>query len=68
MSAFDKARDKFEKEAQDIYNVSSEHGIQASIAISLKRIADAMERTNEYGEFGSEAISGSIRRGLMQQG
>lgn len=35
-----------------------------SIAISLKRIADAFETTNEYGEHGSAAISGSILRGL----
>lgn len=52
----------------DKFALSREDRIQLSIAISLKRIADAMERANEYGEYGSEAISGSIRRGLMQQG
>ena len=39
----------------------------ASIAISLKRIADVMERTNEYGERGAEAISGALLRGLRDR-
>lgn len=37
----------------------------ASIAISLKRIADVLTGPcNEYGETMVEAISGSIKRGL----
>ena len=36
----------------------------ASIAMSLKRIADAMQESNEYGEVGGAAISGAILRGL----
>ena len=36
----------------------------ASIAISMKRIADALSTPNEYGEFGSEAVSGALTRGL----
>jgi hypothetical protein len=36
-----------------------------SIAISLKRIADAMQAPNEYGEVGGAAIAGSIRRALQ---
>jgi hypothetical protein len=39
-------------------------GVNVSIAISLKRIADALTSTNEYGECGSEAIYAAIRRGL----
>lgn len=35
-----------------------------SIAMSLKRIADAMQAPNEYGEIGGAAISGAILRGL----
>lgn len=41
-------------------------GALASIAISLKRIADALERTNRYGEQGIEALSGAITRGLQR--
>jgi hypothetical protein len=36
----------------------------ASIAISLKRIADAINSPNAYGEVGSAAIAGAIVRGL----
>ena len=36
----------------------------ASIAISLKRIADCISTTNEYGETGSQALAGAIYRGL----
>jgi len=35
-----------------------------SIAMSLKRIADAMQEPNEYGEVGTAAIAGAILRGL----
>lgn len=35
-----------------------------SIAISLRRIADALNSPNEYGEVGSAALAGSILRGL----
>ncbi len=35
-----------------------------SIAYSLKRIADAMQEPNEYGEIGGAAIAGAIARGL----
>lgn len=38
----------------------------ASIAISLRRIADALNAPNEYGEIGSEALSGAITRGLRK--
>lgn len=38
-----------------------------SIAISLKRIADAMTADNEYGEHGSQAIYGAIKRGLRER-
>lgn len=37
-----------------------------SIAISLKRIADAMQEPNEYGEIGGAAIAGAIARSLRQ--
>lgn len=37
-----------------------------SAAISLKRIADALQEPNEYGEIGGAAIAGSVRRGLMK--
>ena len=35
-----------------------------SAAVSLKRIADALNSPNEYGEVGSVAIAGAIVRGL----
>lgn len=35
-----------------------------SIAISLKRIADALNETNEYGEGPAAAIGGHIARSL----
>lgn len=38
-----------------------------SIAISLKRIADVLNETNEYGEKGIAAIAGSIYRGLQDR-
>lgn len=37
-----------------------------SIAISMKRIADALNEPNEFGEVGSAALAGSIARGLRQ--
>jgi hypothetical protein len=39
----------------------------ASIAISLKRIADALQEPNAYGETGTEAIANSITRGIRGQ-
>ena len=40
-----------------------------SIAISLKRIADAMTGpTNHYGETMTEAVGGEIRRALQWSG
>ena len=38
--------------------------VQLSTAISLKRIADAFNEPNRYGEVGSEAIANSIARGI----
>ena len=38
-----------------------------SIAISLKRIADAFNEPNAYGEVGSAAIANSIARGIRGQ-
>jgi hypothetical protein len=38
-----------------------------SLAISLKRIADALNEPNAYGEVGSAALSGAILRGLRGQ-
>lgn len=38
-----------------------------SIAISLKRIADAMDEKNEYGEGPAAAIGGAITRSLQQR-
>lgn len=35
-----------------------------SIAISLRRIADALDSPNAYGEVGSAAVAGAILRGL----
>lgn len=43
---------------------SNEEWLLASIAVSLKRIADAMQEPNAYGEVGGAAISGAILRGL----
>jgi hypothetical protein len=36
----------------------------ASIAISLRRIADALNEPNAYGEVGSQALANSIVRGM----
>ncbi len=36
----------------------------ASVAISLKRIADVLEKTNGYGEMGFEAVAGTLERKL----
>jgi len=38
-----------------------------SIAVSLKRIADALNEPNAYGEVGSAALAGAILRGLREQ-
>jgi hypothetical protein len=44
-----------------------EHTHRMSIAISLKRIADAMTSpVNSYGETLPEAIAGEIRRGMCR--
>ena len=38
-----------------------------SIAFSLKRIADALQEPNEYGEVGGAAVAGAIARGLRDR-
>ena len=38
-----------------------------SIAFSLKRIADAMQSPNDYGEVGGAAIAGAISRSLRDR-
>jgi len=38
-----------------------------SISVSLKRIADALNEPNEYGEVGSAALAGAIARGLRDR-
>lgn len=38
-----------------------------SIAVSLKRIADAINSPNAYGEVGSAALAGAISRGLRDR-
>lgn len=58
------ATDLFEPEAVESFD--KEFQLQASIAISLKRIADALTSPNEFGEVGSEAIYGAIKRGLRE--
>ncbi len=56
-------RERFEPEAEqgaapgDVQT----HAL-VSIAYSLKRIADAMQEPNEYGEVGGAAIAGAISR------
>ncbi len=37
----------------------------ASIAISLKRVADAMCQRDRYGQTGSAALSSAVRDGIM---
>lgn len=41
-----------------------EEAILFSIAISLKRIANALNEPNSFGEVGTRALSGAIVRGL----
>lgn len=38
-----------------------------SLVVDIKRIADAMQEPNEYGEVGPAAISGAILRGLRDR-
>lgn len=38
-----------------------------SIAMSLKRIADALQEPNEFGEVGGAAVAGAIARGLRDR-
>lgn len=40
--------------------------VQLSIAISLKRIADALTESDRYGQTGSAAISSAIRDGIRE--
>ena len=47
--------------------VEDEERVAVSFAISLKRIADALNEPNEYGEIGSAAIAGAIVRGLRDR-
>lgn len=56
----------FESEA--VAGFDKEYTPLVSIAISLKRIADALNTCNEYGEVGSEALANSIMRGLRGVG
>jgi hypothetical protein len=53
-----------EPSATRMSNFSTEQCALVSIAISMKRIADALSEPNEYGEIGGAAIAGSIKRGL----
>lgn len=47
-------------------SLPSSHSATVSIAISLKRIADAMTGpTNEWGETMAEAVGGNIRRAMQ---
>lgn len=59
------AHDMIEPLAVECLGTEGEKTVQLSMAISLKRIADALTTTNQYGEFGSEAIANSIWRGLQ---
>lgn len=47
-------------------NFDNQYKALASIAISLKRIADAMHETNAYGEGPAAAIGGNIARALSE--
>lgn len=47
--------------------VDEERYVELSFAISLKRIADALNEPNAYGEVGSAAIAGAIVRGLRDR-
>ena len=60
--------DEAKKFANTPAYIPADAAIQFSIAISLKRIADAMTEPNEYGEAGSRAIYGAISRALAQHG
>lgn len=40
--------------------------LMASIAVSLKRIADALTQCDQYGDTGSAAITNAIRDGLRE--
>lgn len=62
MTAIDKILAKLEPEA-GVLDLTPELYL-ASIAISMKRIADAVQEPNSYGEIGGAAIAGAILRGL----
>lgn len=51
-------------ESSDLDMWPSLYALQASAAISLKRLADALREPNEYGEVGTAAVAGAIVRGL----
>lgn len=51
----------------DVAMLDRELATLASIAISLKRIADALNEPNDYGEVGSAALAGAILRGLKDR-
>lgn len=50
----------------DIHPVDQDAAL-TSIAVSLRRIADAMQSPNEYGEVGSAALAGAISRSLRNR-
>lgn len=52
--------------AKDSPHIPLDEIAAASLAISMKRIADAITSpTNEYGETAVEALGGNLRRALM---
>lgn len=65
MLSSSKVHKQLEKPANtDSSTLDTEARIQLSIAISLKRIADAMTEMNEYGEVGGKLLSRAIVNGL----
>lgn len=47
-----------------IFDEACKYAVQHSMAISLKRIADALNEPNSFGEIGTRALAGAITRGL----
>lgn len=47
-------------------NASAKERALLSIAVSMKRIADAITAVDRYGQTGSAAISSAIRDGLRE--
>lgn len=64
MNELEKEADNLLTAGADVANSLSSNPALYSIAISMKRIADALNSPNDHGEVGSAALTLAISRGL----